>query len=117
MQRWVAIVAMFVLSTGLSLTQKPEEAPPRFAPAEIVSAADAYYPVNSVAFGTVVLQVTIGPSGKPEQVRVARDIPSLTPEALRAVKKWKFRPATLDGKPVRSVIAVAFTFVSPYRSR
>ena len=58
----------------------------------------------------VVLEVTIDAEGKIEAVKVARDIVSLTPEAIGAVKGWKFSPAKLDGKPIRSKTTVAVVF-------
>ena len=33
--------------------------------------------------------------------------------ALEAIKKWKFKPAMLEGKPVSSVVSVAFSFSWP----
>jgi hypothetical protein len=44
---------------------------------------------------------------------VIRDIASLTEEAARAVKQWKFKPARLDGHPVATPMVVAFTFSQP----
>ena len=111
MGRLIWAMAMLTLCTGLFSRQKPCEAMPlRFEPAEVVSTANTYYPPLSVAFGTVVLQLTIGESGEIEEIKVLRHIPSLTEEAMRSVKKWKFKPAALDGKPVRSKMAAAFTF-------
>lgn len=114
MQRLVATLALLALGATLSLAQRPEESAPRLEPVEIVSAAELYYPVHSIAFGTVVLQVTVDPAGAVENVKVVKDIRSLTPEAVKCVKKWKFRPARLNGRPVRSAIAVAFTFNNPF---
>ncbi len=111
MQRVIGAIAALVVFLGLALGQgSGQEKPPRFEPAEVVSVANTYYPPLSVAFGTVVLQVMIGESGEIEAIKVIRDIPSLTEEAVRSVKKWKFKPATLSGKPVRSIVPVAFTF-------
>jgi len=104
-------MAVLALCIGFFAAQKPPEAMPlRFEPAEVVSTVNTYYPPLSVAFGTVVLQLTIGESGQIEEIKVVRHIPSLTEVAMRSVKKWEFKPATLDGKPVRSKMAVAFTF-------
>jgi len=87
-----------------------QEKLPRFEPAEVVAVANTYYPPLSVAFGTVVLQVTVAEAGQIEDIKVIRHIPSLTEEAIRSVKKWRFKPATLDGRPVRSAVPVGFTF-------
>ena len=116
MRRLTATLALLALCATLSLAQRTEEKPPRLQPVEIISTAELIYPVNSVAFGTVVLQVTISPGGEIETVKVIKDIKSLTPEATKCVKQWKFRPAELNGKPVRATIAVAFTFNNPFRN-
>lgn len=101
----------FALAPGLALVMvTTQETPPHFAPAQVVEVTDTYYPPLSVAFGTVVLQVTIAESGEIQDIKVIRDIPSLTREAVRSVRKWKFKPAALEGKPVASSIPVAFTF-------
>jgi len=113
MQRVLGGLAVVVLSAGRLWAQKPENVSTNFNPAEILSAAEAIYPPNSIAAGTVVLQLTIGRSGQLEETKVIRDIPSLTQEAVRSAKKWKFRPAALDGKPVSTKVIAAFSFVRP----
>ena len=111
MRRLFGAVAVLTLSSALFARQNPHEIRLlSFEPPELISTVQTYYPPLSVAFGTVVLQVTIGELGQIEEVNVIRHIPSLTEEAIRSVKKWKFKPATLDGKPVRSKMAVAFVF-------
>jgi len=105
----LVVVLILLLGLGLASAQKAERLP-AFEAAQVISAVGPVYPVNSIAQGTVVLEVTIGPSGRVEQVRVIRDIPSLTSESVKAVRGWSFRPARLDGRPVRTVIPVAFTF-------
>jgi TonB family protein len=115
MRRLIGTLALLALCASLSLAQRPEEKPPRLQPVEILSTAELYYPPMSVGFGTVVLEVTIDASGAIENVKVIKDIKSLTPEAVKCVKKWKFKPAELDGKPERATIAVAFTFNNPFR--
>ncbi len=117
MRRLTATLALLALCATLALAQRPEESTPRFEPVEIISAEDLYYPPMSVAFGTVVLQVTVSANGAIEDVKTVRDIKSLTSEAVKCLKKWKFKPAQLNGKPVRASIAVAFTFSNPYHPR
>lgn len=88
-----------------------------FTPPQIIQAAYPRYPLASVAEGTVVLQLEINVEGKAEVVKALREIVSLTPEAVRAVKRWKFEPARLDSKPLTSKMTVAFVFRRPrYRS-
>lgn len=115
MKRLVVLAIALALAAGVTLAQKTaaEKKLPRFDPAQVVASADAVYPIHSIAFGTVVLQVTVNTAGDAEDVRVVRGIPSLTEEALRSIKKWKFTPAKLDGRPVRSTVQVAFVFSRP----
>jgi TonB family protein len=115
MRRLIIPIAILSVFAAIGLAQRPQEAAPRLEPAEILTTAELFYPPQSIGFGTVVLQVTLGDSGAIEDVKVVKDIKSLTPEAVKCVKKWSFKPARLNGKPVRSMIAVAFTFNNPYR--
>jgi TonB family protein len=113
LQRLAAAAAVLVCAANLAWSGPQAGDTAQFQPAEIAYAADATYPPTSIASGTVVLELSVSPSGQVENVRVVRDIPSLTQEAVRSAKKWKFRPATLDGKPVATKTVVAFTFVNP----
>jgi protein TonB len=107
-------LAAAVLLAGAALAQQKERtAEPRYEPAEVVAAVEAPYPPNSVAAGTVIFEVTLGSSGAIEEIRKLRDVPSLSEAAERSLKQWKFRAATLDGKPVRSKLTVAFSFTRP----
>ena len=81
-----------------------------FKPAEVVSAGDIPYPVQSIADGVVVLDVSLDEKGAITKSSVMRDIPSLTSEATSSVQSWKFSPASRQGKPVQSLIRVAVVF-------
>lgn len=109
-----AAVSLAAAAPQSSSPSSPEgKAPPKFVPPQILRTVDAAYPIKSVAFGTVVVEVHVAASGEIADVRVVRDIPSLTEQAVKAVKEWKFQPASLGGKPVASIVPVAFTFVRP----
>jgi TonB family protein len=73
----------------------------------------ARYPIQSVAAGTVALEVKVDSSGQVVAVKVLRDIASLTPEAVRAIKNWKFEPGTLNGREIPSNVVTAFLFTNP----
>ncbi|HEV8384026.1 MAG TPA: energy transducer TonB [Candidatus Acidoferrales bacterium] len=114
MRRLSCLLAFLSLAAmAMAAPQYPGRAA-RFDAAEVVSTAELYFPPTSAAFGTVVLEVTVDASGAIENVKVIKDIKSLTPEAEKCVRRWSFRPARLGGRPVRSTVPVAFTFNNPY---
>ena len=81
-----------------------------FQPPEAISVSVFTIPLGSVAYGTVVLDVTISAKGEVSKVQVRRDIASMTTEAIRSIKTWKFAPARFNGKAVPSRMTVAVTF-------
>jgi TonB family protein len=63
--------------------------------------------------GTVLLSVTVATDGTVSDVKVTRPLDKgLDESAVKAVKSWKFLPATKDGKPVAwtGVVEVTFKF-------
>ncbi|MEM7480631.1 MAG: TonB family protein [Acidobacteriota bacterium] len=51
--------------------------------------------------GVVIVQATVSKEGVVQDVKVLKGLPmGLDKAAADAVKKWKFQPATLNGKPV-----------------
>jgi TonB family protein len=82
----------------------------QFTPPQITLASFAKYPAASTAQGTVVLDVAIGRAGQPKQIRVINDVPTLTQQAISAIKTWKFNAATMKGQPISSQIIIAFVF-------
>lgn len=101
-----------LLCSSLLFSNTPHPNAPSFEAAELISATDLSYPVQSIAVGTVVLEITVNEKGAVEDVRPIREIQSLTETALHAVKEWHFKPAILDGKTVRSLTTVAVVFNS-----
>jgi TonB family protein len=60
---------------------------------------------------TVVLRLIVGSDGLPHDMKVTRSLsPEFDEEAMDSVKKWKFDPATKDGKPVSVLINVEIIF-------
>lgn len=61
--------------------------------------------------GTVILEAIIDAQGNVTAVRVVKPLPmGLDREAVEAVQRWKFRPATLHGKPVAVYFNLTVTF-------
>jgi len=83
-------------------------------PPKILSRYDPEYPRksrDSGKQGIVVLRLIVGGNGVPREIGVVRSLsPDLDAAAVDAVAKWKFAPATKDGKPVTSQINVEVSF-------
>lgn len=65
--------------------------------------------------GKVVLQLTVGPEGKPTRANVltSSGTPALDAAATKGVQRWRFEAATRNGKPVSTDIQVPVTFHAP----
>jgi TonB family protein len=110
--QWGAIAIL--MSSAWALTRAQDlAATGSFEPPRVVSTMEARYPPNSIASGTVILDLAIDESGGVSAVRTILGVPSLTEEATRTVKQWKFRPALLNGQPVAATFAASFSFVPP----
>ncbi|MGO4780502.1 energy transducer TonB, partial [Lysobacter sp. 2RAB21] len=67
------------------------------------------YPVTALRRGeggTVVLRVNVGADGVPDDIAVARRSGSrdLDRAAMLAMRDWRFKPATRNGREVASVV-------------
>jgi periplasmic protein TonB len=62
--------------------------------------------------GTVYLRVLVSASGRPNQVLVAGSsgVSSLDEAALRAVRRWRFKPARQNGRPISAWVRVPVRF-------
>jgi TonB family protein len=60
--------------------------------------------------GRIELEVGIAPSGAVDSVKVLSGNPALTGNALNTMKRWRFEPILNDGKPVRAIAVLAFSF-------
>jgi TonB family protein len=87
-----------------------------FVPAGIVSFAYPDYPANSVAWGSVIVQVTVNSEGRMENTEVLRGMAPFTDFAVDALRNWHFQAATLNSKPVSSQLPIAFIFQTPVSS-
>ncbi len=60
--------------------------------------------------GDVNLEAVVAEDGSVEKVNVVDGNPILTKAGVDALMKWKFKPATADGKPVKSLAPILFSF-------
>jgi TonB family protein len=60
--------------------------------------------------GTVLLHVLVGVDGRVKNIRVTRSVTGLSEAAVDAVKKWVFKPAISNNKPVAVWVEIPFHF-------
>ena len=61
--------------------------------------------------GTALLTIVVNSDGTVRDAVITRSLePSLDKEAIKAVSKWKFEPATKDGTPITVRVAVEVSF-------
>lgn len=83
-------------------------------PPEIVKRVEPQYPEaarKARLDGVVILDAIIAASGEVEAVRVIRSAGRLLDDAAaEAIRKWTYRPATLNGRAVRVLLTVTVDF-------
>ncbi len=81
-------------------------------PAKIKDFTPAYPPIAMAAKvqGLVIIEATIGPSGRVQDARVLRGHPLLNSSALGAVHQWEFTPTLLNGQPIAVIMTVTVDF-------
>jgi protein TonB len=60
--------------------------------------------------GTVLLHAIIGKDGTIENLEYVSGPPELTPSAMEAVKKWRYKPMLFNGDPVRVDTAISVIY-------
>lgn len=61
--------------------------------------------------GSVLLNCEVRADGTVGDVRVTKPLDrGLDEQAVKAVKQWRFKPGTLDGKPVPVRVSIEMTF-------
>jgi tetratricopeptide (TPR) repeat protein len=102
------VLALIALSlTAQAPTEPTKTAPVRFSQFDayprVIEQAEAE-PVLNVYQNSVWADVTVGTDGLVESVKVLKGNRAHFTSASNAFKKWRFRPFTVDGKPVRAVV-------------
>lgn len=86
------------------------------ARALVVHTVTPVYPPEALAqklHGPVALQAVIGRDGSVQDLKLVRGYFVLGRAAIAAVKQWRFRPYTLNGRPVQTQIVITFNFSYP----
>ncbi|MCA9757134.1 MAG: energy transducer TonB [Candidatus Eisenbacteria bacterium] len=107
------------VNTGTEVNDAQREAPPGKSafdsPPEVIQMVSAEYPESArqaEAEGLVQLLVTVGTTGmvREVEVRSSDTVDALENAAMDAAKRWRFKPARMDGKPVKARIVIPFRF-------
>jgi TonB family protein len=91
-----------------------ESAHGNYVPLGILSFAYPEYPVNSVASGSAVVQVTVDGAGDVKGVEFLHGMETFNEFVSAALKQWRFQAATFNGKPITSTTVIAFAFQPPH---
>ncbi len=60
--------------------------------------------------GTVVVQALVGKEGRVRETKITHSVPALDAAAVRSVRRFVFKPAVSNGKPVAVWVAVPVRF-------
>jgi TonB family protein len=103
--------------TAIASTQMKPYTPklelPTSVPPQLLSSVEAVYPAfarQSKIEGDVQLMIRISESGSVDDVTAIRGPAALIPAAADAVRKWKYRPQSLNGRPVEADSTVVLRF-------
>ncbi len=83
---------------------------------ELIRRVSPMYPSQARAErmqGTVVLAATVMEDGTVRDVKVVQGSPVLAESAVDAVKRWRYQPFVLDGKPVKNSVRINVDFTFP----
>jgi TonB family protein len=71
------------------------------------------FPMQAQAQGAqvVVLKVVVRHTGAVNPIHIVSGNPSLEPEAMDAVRLWRYRPYTADGQPIDVMTTVRVDFI------
>jgi TonB family protein len=122
---FLAFLALLVTNMAMGDSGDPMPFPPERAPggdpnirqAKLIERVEAAYPAEAIAKklqDEVYVAFVVNASGEVRSVRAFFSRYELfdTP-AVEAVKKWKFEPATMRGRPISTRMVVAIRFTAP----
>jgi TonB family protein len=101
-------------------SQRASGAPPSAATASgglvegiVITRAKPVYPANARnmnAYGKVDVRVVISETGRVTEATAISGHPALRTAAVEAARQWVYKPATLNGVPVKMESVLTFTF-------
>jgi len=97
----------------IQVKQPPAE--PIFEPPVVLDRVEPVYPpkaLKKASGGTIILKLLISEGGRIVRVTVDQGapVPELEAAAVNAVLRWRYRPATEDGAPVKAWTTAEFPY-------
>lgn len=116
---WLTMSLVVALLTACQRTPvDPQSVPPPPTPPMAQDTPPPDYPPELACKqigGQTLLDVSLAASGLPVGISIARSsgVKTLDDSAVAAVRGWKFKAATLRGKPAPAKLQVPVTFTPP----
>jgi protein TonB len=113
MKRQVSAICLLLVCAISGAAQSLRKLSHGEALAAVVTKISPVYPPMARQLkieGAVEVDAVIGEDGQVESVSIVSGNPMLTKPAADALRKWKFTPQTQDGKAVRVVAPIDFSF-------
>ena len=111
---FLGMILLLAASAFSAFSQEPQKKATREeADSAAISKVQPEYPAVARQLkiqGLVELEAVVSASGEVAKVSVVSGNPVLTKPASEALKKWKFRPFTMDGKAVSAQVPVSISF-------
>lgn len=87
---------------------------PDVTPAVVIKTARPIFPagVRSVP-AEVLIEARVDADGRVRNARLRRSVPEFDQSALDAARKFEFKPATKEGRPVPSIVIIVLDFDVP----
>ncbi len=63
--------------------------------------------------GSVVIDAVVTLQGDVDELKLVSGHPMLAPAAMDAVRKWRYTPYSLNGKPIPKETRITVTFIAP----
>jgi hypothetical protein len=118
----IAASSSFAMTSQLSVLVSPEPGPAvahkpaRLQAGDLVSYVWPRYPRPGDRYGsteTVKVRATIGQLGQPLDIKLVSGSISLLPATMSAIRRWRYTPTLLNGRPVQAQQDVTIEFRPP----
>jgi hypothetical protein len=117
MRQILRVGAWLLLASVLGIVMArpaPAKHSQNFTAPDVVTASDVPYPASTEAAGVVTLAVNLDGTGQIMNIQTLRDLPTVTTQATIALQNWSYKPAGVNGKPVRSSLVVNIVFAPAF---